>query len=96
MGCSELGLNKSKNGFPSYSDRQKILAAYYKQTLFGKQWLPKRIDKRRVKLTFKKNWKTAILLYCFHAAGVLHTSVPYNLLGPGTYFNGEKKFLKIT
>ena len=67
--CSELGLKKSKNGFPSYSDRQKIIVAYYKQTILGKQWLPKRIDKNRVKLTFLKNWKTAILLYCFHAAG---------------------------
>ena len=39
----------------------------------------------RVEFTRKK-CKTAILLYCFHVAGVLHIFVLYNLLGPGTSF----------
>jgi len=30
-----------------------------------------------------KKCKTAILLYCFHTAGVLHIFILYNLLGPG-------------
>ena len=37
----------------------------------------------RVEFTRKK-CKTAILLYCFHTAGVLQIFALYNLLGPGT------------
>ena len=44
----------------------------------------------RVELTRKK-CKTAILLYCFHTAGVLHIFVLYNLLGPGTSFYRKSK-----
>ena len=36
----------------------------------------------RVEFTRKK-CNTAILLYCFHSAGVLHKFVLYNLSGPG-------------
>ena len=43
----------------------------------------------RVEFTRKK-CKTAILLYCFHTAGVLHIFVLFNLLGPGTYFFRKK------
>ena len=32
----------------------------------------------------EKKCKTAILLYCFHTAGVLHIFMLYNLLGPDT------------
>ena len=39
----------------------------------------------RGELTIKK-CKTAILLYCFHTAGVLHIFMLYNLLSPGTLF----------
>ena len=35
----------------------------------------------RVEFTRKKR-KTAILLFCFHTAGVLHIFILYNLLGP--------------
>jgi len=42
----------------------------------------------RVEFT-KKRCKTAILLYCFYTAGLLHIFVLYNLLGPGTSFNGK-------
>ena len=41
----------------------------------------------RVEFTRKK-CKTAILLYCFHTAGVF---VLYNLLGPGTSFYRKSK-----
>ena len=43
----------------------------------------------------RKKYKTAILFYCFHTAGVIHTFVlaPYNLLGPETSFN-RKHFLQ--
>ena len=44
----------------------------------------------RVEFT-KKKWKTAILLNCFHIAGVLHISALYNLLGPGTSFYWKSK-----
>ena len=40
----------------------------------------------RVEFTRKK-CKTAILLYCFHTAGVLHIFALYNLFGPGTSFH---------
>jgi len=39
----------------------------------------------------EKKCKTAILLYCFHTAGVLHIFVLYNLLGPGTTFYRKSK-----
>ena len=44
----------------------------------------------RVEFTRKKR-KTAILLYCFHTAGVLHIFALYNLLGPGTSFYRKSK-----
>ena len=34
----------------------------------------------------RKKCKTAILLYCFHTAGVLHIFMLYNLLSPGISF----------
>ena len=57
----------------------------------------------RQNVTIKKNWiyirgeftrkkcKTAILLYCFHNAGVLHIFMLYNLLGPGISFYRKSK-----
>ena len=45
----------------------------------------KRIEYIRVEFTRKK-CKTAILLYCFHTAGVLHIFTLNNLLDPGTSF----------
>ena len=52
----------------------------------------KRIEYIRVEFTRKK-CKTAILLYCFNTAGVLHISVLYNLLGPGTSFYRKSKII---
>ena len=39
----------------------------------------------------KNKCKTAILLYCFHTAGVLHIFVLYDLLGPGISFYRKSK-----
>jgi len=39
----------------------------------------------------RKKCKTAILLYCFHTAGVLHIFILYNLLGPGISFYRKSK-----
>ena len=46
----------------------------------------------REELTRKK-CKTAILLYCFHNAGVLHIFMLYNLLGPGISFYRKSKII---
>ena len=40
-----------------------------------------------------KKCKTAILLYCFHTAGVFHIFMLYNLLGPGISFYRESKII---
>jgi len=39
----------------------------------------------------RKNCKTAILLYCFHTAGVLHKFMLYNRLGLGISFYRKSK-----
>jgi len=39
----------------------------------------------------RKKCKTAILLYCFHTAGVLPIFMTYNLLGPGISFYRKSK-----
>ena len=39
----------------------------------------------------RKKCKTAILLYCFHTAGVLHIFMLYNLFGPGISFYRKSK-----
>ena len=41
----------------------------------------------------RKKCKTAILLYCFHTAGVLHIFMLYNLLGPGISFYIKSKII---
>ena len=46
----------------------------------------------RVEFTRKK-CKTAILLYCFHTAGVLHIFALYNLLGPEHHFIENLKLI---
>ena len=46
----------------------------------------------RVEFTRKK-CKTAILLYYFHTAGVLHIFVLYRLLGPGPSFYKNLKLI---
>ena len=40
-----------------------------------------------------KKCKTAILLYCFHTASVLHIFMLYNLLGPGISFYRISKII---
>jgi len=39
----------------------------------------------------RKKCKTAISLYCFHTAGVLHIFMLYNFLGPGISFYRKSK-----
>ena len=39
----------------------------------------------------EKKCKTAILLYYFHIAGVLHIFMLYNILGPGISFYRKSK-----
>ena len=46
----------------------------------------------REEFTGKKS-KTAILLYCFHTAGVLHIFMLYNLLGPGISIYRKSKII---
>ena len=41
----------------------------------------------------RKKCKTAILLYCFHTAGVVHIFMLYNLLGPGISFYRKSKII---
>ena len=41
----------------------------------------------------RKKCKTAILLYCFHTAGVLHIFMLYNLLCPGISFYRNLKLM---
>ena len=41
----------------------------------------------------RKKCKTAILLYCFHTAGVLHICMLFNLLGPGISFYRKSKII---
>ena len=41
----------------------------------------------------RKKCKTAILLYSFHTAGVLHIFMLYNLLGPGISFFRKSKII---
>ena len=41
----------------------------------------------------RKKCKEAILLYCFHTAGVLHIFTLYNLLGPGISFYRKSKII---
>ena len=52
---------------------------------------------KRIEYTLEWNLleksKTAILLYCFHTAGVLHIFMLYNLLGPGISFYGKSKII---
>ena len=41
----------------------------------------------------RKKCKSAILLYCFHTAAVLHIFMLYNLLGPGISFYRKSKII---
>ena len=59
----------------------------------GDLW-PTLIENRIYREEFTgKKCKTAILLYCFHTAGVLHIFMLYNLLGPGISFYRKSKII---
>ena len=69
------------------SEIQKFSALVKQQNL-----IEENIIYIRVEFTGKK-CKTAILLYCFHTAGVLHIFMLYNLLGPRISFNRKSKII---
>ena len=50
-----------------------------------------RTKENRIYIFTRKKCKKAILLYCFHTAGVLHIFMLYSLLGPGTSFYRKSK-----
>ena len=53
-----------------------------------------RAKENRIRGEFtRKKCKTAILLYCFHTASVLHIFMLYNLLGPGIAFYKNLKLI---
>jgi len=55
-------------------------------------WWIKNIENRIYREEFtRKKCKTAILLYCFQTAGVLHIFILYNLFGPGISFYRKSK-----
>ena len=72
---------------------QKSSKIKFVRNIYSQVVQTKRIEKYREELSRKK-CKTPISLYCFQTAGVLHTFVLYNLLGPGTSFN-KKKILNL-
>ena len=55
--------------------------------------LPRRIENILEGNLLEKRCKTAILLYCFHTAGVLYIFMLYNLLGPGISFYRKSKII---
>ena len=59
--------------------------------LFKLEFRTKRIEYLLEWNLVEKRCKTAILLYCFHTAGVLHIFFLYNLLGPWTSFYRKSK-----
>ena len=57
-------------------------------------WFNLKENRMYVRVEFsRKKCKTAILLYCFHSAGVLHIFMLYNLLGPGISFYRKSKII---
>ena len=70
------------------------LKQVYQSIIYNKAELkiqsPKKIEYIRGEFTRKK-CKTAILLYCFHTAGVLNIFMLYNLLGPGIWLYRKSK-----
>ena len=67
------------------------LKLYFYKTCIDANIYPKRIEYILEWNLLEKKWKTAILLYCFHTAGVLHIFMLNNLLGPGISFYRKSK-----
>ena len=64
------------------------------EILRGTPWPLVTIENRIYREEFNvKKCKTAILLYCFHTAGVLHIFMLYNLLGPGIILYRKSKII---
>ena len=69
----------------------KCLIMEYKRSTFQLGLQTKRIEYILEGNFLEKKCKTAILLYCFHTAGVLHIFMLYNILGPGISFYRKSK-----
>ena len=82
-----FGPNQCKNYYASKIENY----LYVIDKFFNILYKEKRINIRG-EFTRKK-WKTAILLYCFHTAGVLHIFMLYKLLGPGISFYRKSKII---
>ena len=78
-----MHLDKISNEFVGKQECQKKIEQYPS--------FPKRIEYILEWNLLEKKYKTAILLYCFHSAGVLLIFVLYNLLCPGTSFYRKSK-----
>ena len=68
----------------------------WKKNLFFCLNYPKGLEPKRIEYILEgnlleKKCETAILLYYFHTAGVLHIFMLYNLLDPGISFYGKSK-----
>jgi len=69
-----------------------IFAFWVLMELYNKTRLTGKENRIYIRGEFtRKKCKTAILLYCFHTAGVLLIFMLYNLLGPGISFFRKSK-----
>ena len=60
----------------------------------GRSWVEGNENRIYIRGEFtRKKCKTAILLYCFHTAGVIHIFMLYTLLGPGISFFRKSKII---
>ena len=82
---------------PSLSSNLSLKVVFLFQNFFGyhcsKIHFAKRIEYILEWNLLKKQCKTAILLYCFHTAGVLHIFMLYNLLVTGISFYRKSKII---
>ena len=82
---SKYWISKNCEG-PGVARKKRILKKKFKFVM------PTTIENRIYIEEFTgKKCITAILLYCFHTAGVLHIFMLYNLLGPGILFYRKSK-----
>ena len=98
LGCKDIGIRKSefvvKTQFLFRPSHQ--LVSLQPQYLYSVHFCPTvlTIENRIYSEEFTgKKCKTAILLYCFHTAGVLHIFMQYNLLGPGISLYRKSKII---
>jgi len=71
-----------------------LISTFYKYCISGLNTFQDSIKENKIYIRgefTRKKCKTAILLYCFHTAGILHIFMLYNLLGPGISFHRKSK-----